>query len=250
MKAIILAAGIGVRLKPLTEDKPKCLLIVGGKSLIKRIVENLYRENIVDISIVMGYKKEMVINDLKDYKINYIVNKNYTKGNALSLFLAKDKLNDEVLILDGDVLFHQDILKILINSKHKNCVLIDQKFKDTGEEMKIIVNKGRVDKIGRSVHKSCDLFGEGVGIVKLSKQAALKLKDYLESLYSQGLIDKDYEDVLNYVFKDFNFGYEQIRDLPWIEIDFVDDYNKAKKYILPNILAMQEKKILTLQCLL
>ena len=61
MKAIILAAGIGVRLKPLTEDKPKCLLIVGGKSLIKRIVENLYRENIVDISIVMGYKKEMVI---------------------------------------------------------------------------------------------------------------------------------------------------------------------------------------------
>ncbi|MFQ5965315.1 MAG: NTP transferase domain-containing protein [Candidatus Scalinduaceae bacterium] len=239
MKVIILAAGIGKRMSAVTNRIPKCLIMIGNKTLLERLLESLSLLDIKDIVIVVGHLKEKIKEAIKNnpnnFKIKYIENEQYTKGSILSLWYARNELDNDTLIMDADVLFHNEILIKLARSKNSNCFLIDEYFEDTGEEMKLFVRENKV--IGISKHNSydCDFIGEGVGFFKLSSSDCHILKNILEEFERTGRINVEYEDALHELLTHCSVGFERVGDLPWIEIDFEEDIGMANNVILPRL---------------
>jgi len=127
MKAIILAAGEGKRLRPLTNDIPKCLVKLFGKSILERQIEIYKKSNVTEIVIISGYKREKIqIPNIQEYH-----NKNFDSTNMLeTLFCAENELKDSVIISYGDIIFEKKILDLLINSKEDFSVIIDKKWKE------------------------------------------------------------------------------------------------------------------------
>ena len=239
MKTIILAAGVGKRMSAVTDNIPKCLIKIGGKTLIERYLESLSLLGVKDIVIVIGHLKEKIKEAIKNsnsrFNIKYIENEQYTKGSILSLWYARNELDNNTLIMDADVLFHEDILVKLAESKNKNCFLLEDEFEDTGEEMKLFVKGGKV--VGISKHNSydCDFSGEGVGFFKLSADDGPKLITILEGFENRGVVNVEYEDALHELLSLCSVGFEKVGDMPCIEIDFEEDIERARREILPKI---------------
>ena len=127
MKAIVFLAGVGNRLRSLT-DTPKCLIKINNTSLIINYLEILNNLGLKQVTLVVGYQKEKIIHEVgdsyKNLEIKYIENKDYEKGSILTLLSAKDEFDDEVITLDGDIIFDKKILQNLINSEDKNYFLV------------------------------------------------------------------------------------------------------------------------------
>jgi len=245
MKAIILAAGIGRRLKPFTDHNAKCLLEIGGKTLIERYIESLWALGIKDIIIVVGHEKEKIMQKLgssfQDCTITYLINEQYEKGSILSLWIALQELEDDALIMDADVLFPEEMLRKLIHSRKTDCFLMDKNFIDSGEEMKLAAHGGRVVEISKKIEKDYDEMGEGVGFLKLSAENVKILKKKLEDFVSQGLIYGEYEEGLQKLVEECEISFEDITGLPWIEIDFPEDLDRAEKEVLPRLLPLTHR---------
>lgn len=230
MKAIILAAGIGKRLRSVI-DSPKCLLEINGKTLIQRYLEVLQGVNIKDVVIVVGYKKEKVIDAVGKIsfsgRVNFIENPEYEKGSILSLWKARDELNEEIVLMDGDVYFEQEVLKKLVESSFKNCLIIDTTSENRGEEVMAGVRNGKIIALERGLKGDFDIIGEWVGFLKISKNATVYLKRILKAGIELQEYEKGYEDVLPELFKQVDFNYELVDGLSWVEIDFKEDVEKA-----------------------
>jgi len=230
MKAIILAAGVGKRLRSVT-DSPKCLLEIKGKSLIQRYLEALQEVGIKKVVIVVGYKKEKVMDAVGKIsfsgRVNFIENPEYERGSILSLWKARDELNEEIVLMDGDVYFEQEVLKKLVESSFKNCLILDTTSENRGEEVMAGVRDGKIIALERGLKGSFDVIGEWVGFMKMSKNATVYLKRILKAEIELQEYEKGYEDVLPELFKQVNFNYELVDGLRWIEIDFPEDVKKA-----------------------
>jgi len=125
LNAIILAAGEGKRLRPLTENIPKCMIELFGKSLLQSQIDTFHKCNILDITVVTGYQSESI----KFPDITYFKNENYYQTNmGETLFCAKEKLIDSVIISYGDIIFESNILQKLIDSKDDYSVIIDKNW--------------------------------------------------------------------------------------------------------------------------
>ncbi|NOG85838.1 MAG: hypothetical protein HND49_18910 [Planctomycetes bacterium] len=151
------------------------------------------------------------------------------------LWYARNELNEETLIMDADVLYHEKLLEKLVSSKDKNCFLLDEDFEDSGEEMKLFVVGGKVIGISKQSSYDCELVGEGVGFLKLSAKGGAILKDVLEEFERNGKVNVEYEDALHELLPHCTVGFERVGDLPWIEIDFEADIEKANNEILPRL---------------
>ncbi|GJQ58211.1 MAG: phosphocholine cytidylyltransferase family protein [Candidatus Scalindua sp. AMX11] len=239
MKVIILAAGVGKRMSAVTNSIPKCLIKIGKKTLLENYLESFSALGLQDIVIVVGHHKEKIQEMLKNrgasFNIRYIENEQYTKGSILSLWYARNELNEETLIMDADVLYHEKLLEKLVSSKDKNCFLLDEDFEDSGEEMKLFVVGGKVIGISKQSSYDCELVGEGVGFLKLSAKGGAILKDVLEEFERNGKVNVEYEDALHELLPHCTVGFERVGDLPWIEIDFEADIEKANNEILPRL---------------
>jgi choline kinase len=239
MKVIMLAAGVGKRMSAVTNIIPKCLIKVGGKTLLERHLETISLLGIKDIVFVVGHFKEKIKETVEKssngFNIKYIENEQYTKGSILSLWYARDELNDDVLIMDADVLYHDTMLKMLAESGNKNCFLLDKNCDDTGEEMMLFVKENKVVGISKVHSYGCDFKGEGVGFFKLAANDCHKLKNILEEFEQAGKINVEYEDTLHELLSQCTVGFESVGNLPWIEIDFEEDIERAGREILPKI---------------
>jgi choline kinase len=239
MKVIILAAGVGKRMSAVTNIIPKCLIKVGEKTLLERHLEAISLLGIKDIVFVVGHLKQKIKETVKKnnngFNIKYIENEQYTKGSILSLWYARDELNDDVLIMDADVLYHDKLLKILAESGNKNCFLLDKNCDDTGEEMMLFVKGDKVVGISKVRSYDCDFKGEGVGFFKLASNDCHKLKNILEEFEQAGKVNAEYEDSLHELLSHCTVGFESVNDLPWIEIDFEEDIERAGREILPRL---------------
>ena len=169
MKAVILAAGVASRLRPLTNHTPKCLLKVCSKNLLELTIENLLDNKISEIIIVTGYLENKIRDfiDLRfpELNITIIYNEFYNSTNNIySLWLAKNALNGEdMLLMDSDIVFNSQIIKKLCSSGKKNCLALKQ-HDLSDEEIKVKIDKkGRVLEIGKEV-KISEAAGESVGI--------------------------------------------------------------------------------------
>ena len=180
MKTVILAAGAGSRLKPLTDHMPKCLLKVGVKCILEMTIENLLATNNSEIIIVTGYLenkiREFIRERFRHLQITYIYNELYASTNNIySLWLAKDEvLGNDMMMLDSDIVFDERIISKLQNSGYKNCLAL-KRHEVHDEEIKVKTDAhGCVIEIGKEVNVSL-AEGESIGIEIFGIEALTEL---------------------------------------------------------------------------
>lgn len=235
MKIIVLAAGQGTRLRPLTDNIPKCMVPLKGKPLIDYQLDLFKFKSIKDITIVGGY----LIEKLKSKNVNLITNKAYETTNMVhSLFCAEKELNDDVIISYGDIVYTDKVLQKLIDSNENISVVVDKNWKEywkarmddplsDAETLKI--KDGKIIEIGKKPNHYGDIEGQYIGLIKFSKEIIKEIINFYNGL------DK----TIKYDGKDFNNMYmtsflsllgEKISPLKpifinngWMEVDCPED---------------------------
>lgn len=235
MKAIILAAGKGTRLDG-AAVKPKCLVEIGGSTLLHRQIETLRNLDIDKIVVVVGFGAESIFEEC-DSEIEFVENSDFASTSSLySLWLAREHLTGGFVVLNCDVLFHPQMLADLLGSTHPDALLLsDTETAPLGdEEMKVKVKDQLVVDISKAMDPS-EADGENVGVVKFSANGAKLLVEYMNKLLEAGAI----KDWAPRAFREFAQHHPlyalSTRGLPWIEIDFPEDYQRAVKEIFPLI---------------
>jgi choline kinase len=239
MKAVILAAGVGKRLWQITQHRPKCLIEIGGQTLLHRYLTSLASVGIRRADIVVGYKQEMiraaVASDACGVKVNFLVNEQFHRGSISSLWIARTALDDDVIVMDADVLFHREILRRLVRSPYENALLMDETVRQTGEECMVVVAGGRVIALTKKMPEHYEYAGEGVGFLRVRHADTPHVVASLRSYVDKGAWNMEYEDALLPFFQDVKVGHEKIGGLPWTEIDFMEDIRKAELDVLPRL---------------
>lgn len=240
MKSVILAAGVSARLRPLTDNTPKCLLKIGGKTILERTLDNLRAYNLDDIIIVTGYFEEQIKSFVEKYypqlNVTYIFNEQYdTTNNIYSLWMTKDLvMNNEMLLMDSDILFDKKILELLIKSKYQNCLALRSDHKLSDEEIKVRLNS---DKSIAEISKTVDLkhaVGESLGIEKFSSEFTKKLFEILDrKILVENKVKVFYEAAFQDAINEGNKIYAvDIGKLKCIELDFVEDIEEANREVV------------------
>lgn len=239
MKAVILAAGVGKRLWEVTQHRPKCLIEIGGRTLLHRYLSMLAGVGIRRADIVVGYKQEMIRAAVErnscDVDVRFLVNEQFHRGSISSLWIARTALDDDVIVMDADVLFHREILRRLVQSPYENALLMDETVKQTGEECMVVVEGGRVVALTKKMPERYDYAGEGVGFLKVKHADTPHVVASLRSCIDREAWHMEYEDALIGFFRDVKVGHEKIGGLPWTEIDFVEDVRKAELEVQPRL---------------
>ena len=235
MKAIILAAGKGTRLDG-AAVKPKCLVEVGDSTLLNRQIETLRASGIRDIVVVIGFGGDS-IREHCDNEVSFVENVDFAQTSSLySLWLAREHLSEGFVVLNSDVLFHPQMLADLLESGHPDALLISDSDPNPlgDEEMKIKMHDRLVVDISKEIDP-LDADGENVGIVKFGAAGAKVLVQYMNDLIANGA-KKDWAPraFLEYARRHPLYALST-GGLPWIEIDFPEDYQRAVSEILPQI---------------
>ena len=243
-KAIIIAAGVDTRLMPLTEDKPKCMLDVNGKTILQRQIEIFKQCGIDDVVVVRGYKKKSI-----NYPgLRYYYNPNYRTNHVLgSLFSAETEMDDEFIAAYSDILFTASAVENLLKSAADICLCVDTGWQSRyvdrhqhpiEEAEKVVLQDGRVVKIGKSINPN-EAHGEFVGLAKFSKtgaeifQSNYKIAEKLFSnkpFHEAPVFRRAYftDMIQELIDRGFVIDYVDVGG-SWVEIDTHEDLQKAKK---------------------
>ena len=252
MKVVMLAAGIGARLgfAP-TKHPAKVLLSFGGKTLLQYHIEIFQRLGIDELVLGVGHhhrdiEQEIVALGAQDF-VRTVFNKNYEEGNVVTLWTLRDELNcgEPVLLMDADVLYDEDMLDRLINSPHPNCFLLDRAFDPGDEPVKLCIRDGEIIEFRKWLSAEFDFCGESVGFFKLSAEVAKKIIIQTEHYMRQDRRQEPYEEAIRDVLLTSprnTFAFEEVTNMPWIEIDFTADIERANTVILPLIQAAKKKR--------
>jgi choline kinase len=248
----MLAAGIGARLGS-TDSKhpPKVLLRFGGKFLLQFHIEILKRYGIDELVLGVGYhhqdiERQIVALGAEDY-VRTVFNEDYEAGNILTLWALRDELccGEPVLLMDADVLYDEELVERLVNSRQQNCLLLDRAFEPGDEPVKVCVRDGEIIEFRKWLSAEFDFCGESVGFFKLSAEVARKIIVQTELYLGQGRRHEPYEETIRDVLLTSprgTFAFEDITGVPWVEIDFAADIEHAKAEILPRILAAERNR--------
>ncbi|MFP3870792.1 MAG: NTP transferase domain-containing protein [Syntrophobacteria bacterium] len=231
-QAIIVAAGQGRRLWPYTRNVPKCLLRVGGKSLLEHQVEALLSQEVKQIMVVAGYQADKIYTVLGD-RVRYITNRDFRETSSMySLWLARESARDGFVVINGDVLFHVGILRALLLSPHPDALAVDFQATLGEEEMKVRVRGERVCALSKTL---LDAHGENVGMIKFSAEGSRILFATIEELLRQGLRQVMIPYAVSAIASTYPLAAVPVNGLPWIEMDFPEDYQRAREHIYPAI---------------
>jgi choline kinase len=243
VKAVILAAGRGRRLGDLTADRPKCLVPIGASTLLGRQVHTLRACGVSTIAVVAGFRTD----DLRqacDPRIEIVVNESYDSTNSLySLWLARHLLTEPFVVLNADVLFHEQLLRDLLTSCDEDALLMAAVRGDQygQEEMKVRVRAGCVSEISKTM-RPARADGENVGIVKFGAEGVRVLVDEMKKTLEDG----GRRAWLPRAFARFSrrrpLHVVETRGYPWIEIDSPEDYWRACAEVLPAIMRIDQSR--------
>jgi choline kinase len=243
MNGIVLCAGRGGRLRPLTDDCPKCLLSFGDKTILERCLDGLRAAGIGNILIVTGYRGELVerlVHDRGYTGISFVPNPRYAHTNtAVSLNLALKKVAADVLVINGDVLFDRDILADLVALSTPLGAAVDDEISLNGEEIKVAARDGGIVGIGKHLDPR-DSFGEAIGLYKIDRSVIGDLIRIYDDLESRGEDHHFFEKGFERLNEDGGngvraFGIALTRGRPWVEIDTIEDYRHAEGNIAPRL---------------
>ena len=255
LNAIILAAGQGKRLAPLTNNKPKCMINLFGKTLLEWQVSVFKKCGITDISVVTGYHSEMI--DLPG--LEFFQNKKFETTNMVeSLFCASEELSGQTIVSYGDIIFEKKILDKLIQSKADFSIIVDKNWKrywemrfdnplNDSESLKIDTD-GNITSIGKKVQKIDEIEGQYIGLMKFQNAGLEKIKEFYEKTKSQSTNESNPLNPLVSFQQSFMTDFLQalINDgcklkaieieNGWLEFDTVKDYEIYNKMLTNNTL--------------
>ena len=241
MIAVILAAGMASRLRPLTNDRPKCLLEVGRRTLLQRTVDALLEAGLREFVVVTGYRGEMIRQFLTkqypDQTFHFIDNAVYDKTNNIySLWLTRPFTDGkDFLLLDSDILFDPALLRPLLDTPATALAVNRHELGE--EEVKTIVDDaGRVVGIGKQ-YTPDEAFGESVGIEKMTADCSAALFETLSPMIeTEGLVDVFYEAAFQRL-TEANHFFEAVDTTSFfsIELDTVEDFQRAQELIPPHL---------------
>jgi L-glutamine-phosphate cytidylyltransferase len=230
MKAIIVAAGKSSRLYPLTSDLPKCLLEIDGASLIERSIDLLNANGVSDIYVVVGFRHEKLRHALGS-RVQFVPNWAFAHTNNMVSLLAAIPcvLGDEFIYMHSDLIYHEDLLRRLVNdnSGADISLLVDFDRADD-ESMKVRVVDGRFVESSKSV-PTAEAAGEWTGLARISARAIPGLREDIEILVGQGGYQNyDTSAFSKLAAEGMSFQLLSTDGLPWCEIDTHDDLSFAK----------------------
>ena len=247
MRAIILAAGRGLRLKqPTAQEQPKCLLEFGGRTLLERHLQLLQGAGITEIVLALGFLHEVVQSYLAGLtglpRPQIVLNPQFELGSVLTLHTATAALTGggDVLVMDADVLYHERIMAALVaKAGAANRLLIDRDFEAGDEPVKVCVRAGVPIELRKQLPAGLeyDAIGESVGFFRFDARAARRLAAIVADYAGSGRGAMPHEEAVRDLLREsgYGFGVADVTGQPWIEIDFPADVERAAREILPQL---------------
>tara|TARA_B100000795_G_scaffold269337_1_gene258424 strand:+ start:3474 stop:4214 length:741 start_codon:yes stop_codon:yes gene_type:complete len=240
MRVIILAAGQGTRLKPLTDDRPKCMVKLNNKPLIEYQLDLFEKNGVEDINVITGYLEEMIEYNV----IKKFFNPNFNNTNMVYTLFSASILFDgeeDILISYGDIIFNETVYEKITKSTDEINVVIDKNWKDywsarmnnplnDAETLKIN-NEGKIIEIGKKPNSLNDIEGQYIGLIKIRKDVVKKFLSFYKSLDRSLLYDgKDFDNM--YMTSFLQMLADNKNDLSpvyiyngWLEVDEPTDLN-------------------------
>lgn len=233
--AIILVAGTGTRLRPLTKDIPKALLKINNVTILERLVKMFVDNNIDEFIFVVGHNQEKVkefskkLSEKYNIKIKNIQNKKYDITNtSCSTYLASKDINEDFILVNGDNVLDPKIITKIVNSSYSSMV-IDNYKKLNNESFKIKIKENIIEDIGKELDIS-ESSGEFIGISKIVKE---DLDEFNKILLE--LIKQNPQNYYDFAYKDLSkkttIDFILTNGLRWTEIDDHDDWDNAQKLV-------------------
>ncbi len=246
MHAIILAAGVGQRLFGDSRSQPpKCLIEFDGKTLLKRHFEVLQELGIEKLTLIVGYRKDLIVEEATacapDGFLEVIENPMYRGGSLISMWYAREtyRRGEDVLFMDADTLYDQEVLQRLVKSKSATAFVYDEDLDEGDDPVRICLRDDEVVDFGKRIVGQFDAMGEWPGFMKVSAETGPLLAAALENYIEGGQLTATYEEAIRDVIvgeRTSVFEIVDISDLNWIEIDFPEDLERAREVILPKLL--------------
>ncbi len=231
MKALILAAGIGSRLAPITDNIPKALIPVNGKPIIINQIENLRKCGIEDITVISGYKSDIIKLEINNNfeNIKIIESKDYlTTNNMYSAYLAKDVIGEsDFIMMNADVFCDLSVIKSLIDFDNDDAIIVDEGNYIT-ESMKVVLSDGKLVEISKEIPEYRS-WGCSIDIYKFSKQSGMQFfNKCAEYINEKNEMKKWSEVALNDILPFCDFKPCPLNGR-WFEIDDLKDLKSAEE---------------------
>ncbi|MDP9090947.1 MAG: phosphocholine cytidylyltransferase family protein [Pseudomonadota bacterium] len=247
MRAIILAAGRGVRLQ-LPEDSqvPKCLLRFDGLTLLERHLRLLKGAGVTEVVLALGFRHELVESELDrlhwDPRPEIVLNMNFELGSVLTVHTVANAMTrgGDILLMDADVLYDERILRALVKGDRPlNRLLIDRGFEVGDEPVKLCVRRGVPIELRKQLAAGLefDTIGESVGFFRFDEAGARRLACLVAGYVDSGRAHMPHEEAVRDLVQERSQVLEvaDVTGSPWIEIDFPGDVVRAAREVLPQL---------------
>jgi choline kinase len=233
--SIILAAGRSMRLRPLTDNQPKCLLDMGPKKILDWQLDALKSIGVSQVRMVVGYQKEMIQAHIAakhaGLEVTYIENKDFETTNTLfSLALALEQFADDFYYMNADVVFEQQILARLKTGENGGFLAIDRK-QCREEEVKVLVDNTQITAIGKHLDPA-QSYGEFIGVANFTGDFAKRFRNTVLAEAVTGNEMKFFEHALDVMQDKHDMYAVDITGIPCVEVDFPEDYEYAVEEVL------------------
>jgi choline kinase len=225
VRAMIMAAGVGSRIQGLIHDKPKCLIEASGQSLIGRSVEMLHRKGVHDISIITGYKSELIRQEIGS-QARYFHNPFYRVTNSISsLWLAKHLLDDDLILMNADLYYEEEVLDIAL-AQDEHAVMLSDSSRIEDADFRFGVEGRCIRKTGNKL-TNAETDCEYVGIVRIDMSFITTFKNRLESMVLGRDMNNWWEGVLySFIEESVDIFHEDVTGVFWTEVDTPADYDR------------------------
>jgi len=246
--AVILSAGQGKRLSPLTDARPKCLVPIAGRPILEWQLRSLAAAGVDEIAVVTGFCADavdaMVMTTNVPAEVRTVYNPFYTVADNIgSCWAAKDLIGPDTLLLNGDTLFEPEIAsRVLEQATASISVTIDRKDSYDSDDMKILRDGDRLTAIGKTLELPVD--GESIGMIRFQDGGGDRFVAAMRSaLKDQATLKRWYLSIIDDLAREGGVGTVSIEGLAWSEIDFPRDMpiaeSKAARYMgVPEAVAM------------
>ena len=237
MKAVILSAGQGKRLLPLTEDCPKCILPIMGQTIIEWQIDELAKCGIEQVTVVLGYRADKVKDILHsrygNQRVQTVYNAAYAvSDNLVSCWTAHDEMNEDFVLLNGDTLFEGAVIKRLLETEDRPVtVVVSQKIEYDSDDMKVELDGCRLVKIGKDLLPD-QVDAESIGMILFRDQGPIMFRDAIQNaLRDPSSQTKWYLSVIDELARRIPVMTCLINGLHWCEVDYQADLKQAEKVV-------------------
>ena len=243
MKALILAAGRGTRIRSVHGERPKCLISIDGtdSTILDQQIGNLFAAGVLEIGIVVGYEKDQIIEHVeRTYtdclrRFRFFVNPRYMETNNIySLWMAREWVQDDAfVVLNADVVFDSSALLRALLSPTPITMIVDPEWRD--ETMKVVAVNGRIVRMSKGIPRE-EFSGTYIGITAFSQEVQTRFLGRVDAMIQSGRVN-DFFNVAVQQLADEGVpvGYSSTAGLAWAEIDDPGDLAFAQRHIFPRL---------------